>query len=122
MCIQFIVLFSNKLNFEKTKNAESKSCDTIKGQFDEMLPWKKNAVRRELQNLQTSCYEAMYSKFEIDFIRRLRQKHLSLHIPKSGGSSFCKMMHEPELNFSLPRGNCWIEPFCPYWCCCSGGR
>jgi len=139
--VSFFALFASLFYFHERRNCESgvepssifgititfpnaskiNACDTIKEQFNEMVPWQRNAARRELQKFQPSCYEDIYSEFEIDFIRRLRQKHVSLHIPKSGGSSFCKMMHEPELNFSVPRGNCWIEPFCPYWCCCSGG-
>ena len=88
-------------------------------------PGSINKLRRELMMSSSNdttysyaCYEKYFDQFASHFAHRLRtvKKHLNLHIPKTGGTSFCQMVKAN--NISSPPGNCYQRiHFIPLWCC-----
>lgn len=79
-----------------------------------------NKLRRELMssNDTYTCYEQYFVQFASYFAHRLLtvKKHLNLHIPKTGGTSFCQMVKDN--NITSPPGNCYQRiHFIPLWCC-----
>lgn len=85
-------------------------------------PGNVNKLRRELMSSNDTtyaCYEQYYfEQFASYFAHRLLtvKKHLNLHIPKTGGTSLCKMVKDN--NVTSPPGNCYQRiHFIPLWCC-----
>jgi len=80
-------------------------------------PGEINRLRRKLALENPSCYEHHFSAFANYTMSRLSsiKKHLSLHIPKSGGTSLCELA---ELkNETVRDNNCWEKDhFLPLWC------
>lgn len=77
-----------------------------------------NRLRRNWALTNPSCLERHFSFFEEQFFRRIHSRHLSLHIPKTAGTSLCRLAKKHS-NFSTHGGNCWLKYFCPLWCKCS---
>ncbi len=80
-------------------------------------PGEMNRLRRKLALENPSCYEHHFSAFANYTMSRLSsiKKHLSLHIPKSGGTSLCELAKLK--NETVGDTNCWEKDhFLPLWC------
>jgi len=82
-------------------------------------PYEINEMRRQLSLIYPDCLAQHMHVFSENFKRRLQLGlgHLSLHIPKTGGTSICKSIKDTA-NFTTEGRNCWTQDFCPVWCCC----
>jgi len=78
--------------------------------------YEVNELRRNLGIFHPHCLRDHMQLFSHKFQeRRNITKHLSLHIPKSGGTSLCKSALDDK-NFTASTSNCWTGDFCPLWC------
>mmetsp|Transcript_17183 Transcript_17183/g.34216 ORF Transcript_17183/g.34216 Transcript_17183/m.34216 type:complete len:338 (+) Transcript_17183:183-1196(+) len=86
-------------------------------------PYEINELRRHL-GLHNPDYLAEHMQlFSEAFAKRLNNtsKHLSLHIPKAGGTSICNAVKR-SAKFTSPQNNCWERDTCPLWCCCENPK
>jgi len=83
-------------------------------------PYEINELRRHLGLHNPDCLAEHMQLFSEAFAKRLdnTSKHLSLHMPKAGGTSICDAVKR-SANFTSPRNNCWTGDLCPLWCCCN---
>lgn len=82
-------------------------------------PGEVNRIRRALASDNPSCYESHFGTFANHFKTRMHsvKNHLSLHIPKAGGTSLCSLANKSSKQTT--QRNCWERAhFCPLWCCC----
>ena len=107
-------------NSNMTSSSSSSPCNRvihINNSDDD--PGSVNKLRRQLMSSNdTTCYEQYFLQFASHFAHRLLtvKKHLNLHIPKTGGTSFCRMVKDN--NITSPPGNCYQRiHFIPLWCC-----
>jgi len=78
-----------------------------------------NRLRRSIGIENPACY-ARYLPLFAEYMKNrltMNPHHLSLHIPKTGGTSLCKLAR--SLNKVTPKtSNCWERKhFRPIWCC-----
>ena len=82
-------------------------------------PGEVNSLRRTLGLEKPTCYTQYLPVFENYTRIRLSnvKQHLSLHIPKTGGTSLCQLARSH--NISTPKtNNCYeFYRFNPIWCC-----
>jgi hypothetical protein len=81
-------------------------------------PWTINELRRNLSLFAPSCLSKHFDLFANAFLSRPRHRHLSLHLPKTGGTSLCKIVRKKGVMTSGGH-NCWTDQFCPLWCGCT---
>jgi hypothetical protein len=81
-------------------------------------PWTINELRRNLSLAAPSCLSQHFDLFAAAFLSRPRHRHLTLHLPKTGGTSLCKIVKDRGVMTSNGR-NCWTGEFCPLWCGCT---
>ena len=101
-------------------------CDSIEQSLGQTLtffallkdhPHKINTLRRHLMMNDFPCFEKLLPYFMEAFQSRLPLNHVSLHIPKTGGTSVCTAAENtPELE--TKGDNCWTKTFCPIWVGC----
>lgn len=92
-------------------------------------PFAINEWRRRVY-LYTSkeCISQHFPFFQQQYQKRrasVPNKHVSLHIPRAGGTSLCSWVedHSDALQLSTSSdSNCWIDNFCPLWCGCSNPK
>ena len=93
-------------------------CDQIDLNID---PGEVNQLRRWLAYENPPCFQRRFSDFANHFRTRINdvKNHLSLHIPKTGGTAFCSLARSMKDTFPLP-GNCFNQDLrfgLPLWCC-----
>ena len=71
----------------------------------------------------TSCYKQylqMFVNYTLNRIRRVKHRHINLHIPKSGGTSLCQLAKQysnKNTKFTTGNSGCWEGGhFLPLWC------
>jgi len=83
-------------------------------------PGEINRLRRILAIENPTCFDKYFGNFAHHFLKRLKKvkKHLNLHIPKSGGSSFCSIGRHSKYGPGISSDtNCWERShFYPMWC------
>ena len=106
--------------FSFLESNEEISCQSIPELLsnDDLHPSKVNSIRRRLMIEDPSCFQSHIELFGQMFQSRIKEKHVMLHIPKTGGTSICQSVQEEGI-LANPEGNCWKEEFCPYWSGCS---
>ena len=82
-------------------------------------PGEVNSLRRRLGLEKPRCYAQylpVFANYTRDRLSKVKS-HLSLHIPKTGGTSLCQLAR--SLNISTPKPNNCFEyyHFKPIWCC-----
>jgi hypothetical protein len=98
------------------------SCDSVPEILSSKStnPFEINALRRRLAIHDPACFDKHFALFRQVFLTRLAQiqKHVHLHIPRSGGTSLCELV-QTQSNMTVPtKSNCWTGNFCPMWCGC----
>lgn len=89
----------------------------------ELSSYKFNHLRRKAYMHDRSCYEEHQGDFKKAFLLRRRstgERHLNLHLPKSGGTSLCHAVLND--GFRSPNAACHNKAGCAAWCCCSLDR
>ena len=106
--------------FSFLESNEEISCHSIPELLsnDDLHPSKVNSILRRLMIEDPSCFQSHIELFGQMFQSRIKEKHVMLHIPKTGGTSICQSVQEEGI-LANPEGNCWKEEFCPYWSGCS---
>ncbi len=103
---------------------ESPPCDSnlpnLLASFANEDPGEINRLCRIIAIENPTCFDEYFGHFAHHFLRHLKKvkKHLNLHIPKAGGSSFCSIGRHSKYGPGISRDtNCWErEHFYPMWC------
>lgn len=88
--------------------------------LENLGPEEINRLRRMLASSNPACYERHFDAFAEQFAMRLTEvkRHLNLHTPKAGGTSFCSLARKNQFDtFDLP-STCFHWKFhYALWCC-----
>lgn len=103
---------------EHQQEGTSKECHPLP-QLLALNPGEVNTLRRTLGLENPTCYEHYLPVFaEYSRNRQVNvKKHISLHIPKTAGTSLCSLAKSLEKEVP-PTNNCFeSRHFYPLWCC-----
>lgn len=79
-------------------------------------PWEINRLRRHLGIHEPECLDNndVFMSFAAVLRHRALLRHYMLHIPRSGGTSLCKMFARHKI-VTKPWYNCWLPQMWPEW-------
>lgn len=94
---------------------EEDQCSNVEREFDNTTDALQiNILRRRVAQFQPECLTKHFERFANALLQRMGRKQYYLHVPKTGGTSLCKLAHRNENVLAHP-GDCWHEAAPCFW-------